>query len=159
MSPQQLNSSTVLCLLRLLFHFMMHQMFSAGERSGLRAGQSGTEATMKPCCCNNCSMWFCWNTQGLPWKRRSVGGRMYSFKICMYLSALMVSFQMHELPIPLEQMLLSTITDPGFRTECWSQAGWSLSWPEERWSMFSKNNFQFQFGWPQNSFPLYLSPF
>ncbi len=38
----------------------MMQMFSIGERSGLQAGQFSTNNfTMKPCCCNSCSMWFC----------------------------------------------------------------------------------------------------
>ncbi len=44
-----------------VFSLMMHQMFSIGERSGLQAGQFSTQTLLlqKPCCCNNCSMWFC----------------------------------------------------------------------------------------------------
>ncbi len=41
------------------FILMMRQMFSIGERSAGRPIQCPDSSTMKPCCCNGCSMWFC----------------------------------------------------------------------------------------------------
>ncbi len=72
---QASSCSTVLGLLCRIFLFMMRQMFSMGERSGLQAGHFSTrilllrshDVVIDAVCGLALS---CWKMQGLPWKRR-----------------------------------------------------------------------------------------
>lgn len=76
---QASRCSTVLGLLCWIFLFMMHQIFSMGERSGLQAGQFSTwilllrihDVVIDAVCRLALS---CWKMQGLPWKRRRLDG-------------------------------------------------------------------------------------
>ncbi len=98
-----------------ILRFMMHQMFSIGERSGLLAGQFTYSSTTKLCCCNSCSMWFCttcWNTHNLE-------GSICCSKTAIYLSAFLVPSKTCKMPIPYALMHPHTIRDAGFWTERW----------------------------------------
>ena len=118
------SCSTVLGLLCRIFLFMMRQMFSMGERSGLQAGHFSTrilllhshDVVIDVVCCLALS---CWKMQGLPWKRRRLDGSICCSRTWIYLSALMVPFQMCKLPMPHALMQPHTIRDAGFWTECW----------------------------------------
>lgn len=46
----------ILAALCCIFLFLRHKMFSVGERSGLQTVQYLDSATMKPSCCDSCSM-------------------------------------------------------------------------------------------------------
>ncbi len=124
--------STVLGLLCRIFLFMMHQMFYMGERSGLQAGHFSTrilllrshDVVIDAVCGLALS---CWKMQGLPWKRRRLDGSICCSRTWIYLSALMVPFQMCKLPMPHALMQPHTIRDAGFWTERWWQLGLSLS--------------------------------
>ncbi len=84
---------------------MMRQMFSMGERSGLQAGHFSTrilllrshDVVIDAVCGLALS---CWKMQGLPWKRRRLDGNICCSRTWIYLSALMVTFQMCKLPTP-----------------------------------------------------------
>ncbi len=163
---QASSCSTVLGLLCRIFLFMMRQMFSMGEISGLQAGHFSTrilllrshDVVIDAVCGLALS---CWKMQGLPWKRRRLDGSICYSRTWIYLSALMVPFQMCKLPMPHALMQPHTIRDAGFWT-------WALitTWvvlvlfsPDDMASQFSKKNFKFWFVWPQNSFPLCHNPF
>ncbi len=102
---QASSCSTVLCLPCRIFLFMMHQMFSMGERSGLQAGHFSPrilllrshDVVIDAVCGLSLS---CWKMQGLPWKRRRLDGSICCSRTWIYLSALMVPFQMCKLPMP-----------------------------------------------------------
>ncbi len=120
---QASSCSTVLGLLCRIFLFMMRQMFSMGERSGLQAGHFSTwillrshDVVIDAVCGLALS---CWKMQGLPWKRRRLDGSIWCSRTWIYLSALMVPFQMCKLPIPHALMQPHTIRDAGFWTERW----------------------------------------
>ncbi len=121
---QASSCSTVLGLLCRIFLFMMRQMFSMGERSGLQAGHFSTrilllrshDVVIDAVCGLALS---CWKMQGLPWKRRRLDGSICCSRTWIYLSALMVSFQMCKLPMPHALMQPHTIRDAGFWTERW----------------------------------------
>ncbi len=97
--------STVLGLLCRIFLFMMRQMFSMGERSGLQAGHFSTrilllrshDVVIDAVCGLALS---CWKMQGLSWKRWRLDGSICCSRTWIYLSALMVPFQMCKLPMP-----------------------------------------------------------
>ncbi len=118
------TGSTVLGLLCRIFLFMMRQMFSMGERSGLQAGHFSTrilllrshDVVIDAVCGLALS---CWKMQGLPWKRRCLDGSICCSRTWIYLSALMVPFQMCKLPMPHALMQPHTIRDAGFWTERW----------------------------------------
>ncbi len=121
---QASGCSTVLGLLCRIFLFMMRQMFSMGERSGLQAGHFSTrilllrshDVVIDAVCGLALS---CWKMQGLPWKRRCLDGSICCSRTWTYLSALMVPFQMCKLPMPHALMQPHTIRDAGFWTERW----------------------------------------
>ncbi len=121
---QASSCSTVLCLLCRIFLFMMRQMFSMGERSGLQAGHFSTrilllrshDVVIDAVCGLALS---CWKMQGLPWKRRRLDGSICCSRTWIYLSALMVPFQMCKLPMPHALIQPHTIRDAGFWTERW----------------------------------------
>ncbi len=121
---QASSCSTVLGLLCRIFLFMMRQMFSMGERSGLQAGHFSTpilllrrhDVVIDAVCGLALS---CWKMQGLPWKRRLLDGSICCSRTWIYLSALMVPFQMCKLPMPHALMQPHTIRDAGFWTERW----------------------------------------
>ncbi len=121
---QASSCSTVLGLLCRIFLFMMRQMFSMGERSGLQAGHFSTrilllrshDVVIDAVCGLALS---CWKMQGLPWKRRRLDGSICCSRTWIYLSALMVPFQMCKLPMPHALMQPHTIRDAGFWTERW----------------------------------------
>ncbi len=155
---QASSCSTVLGLLCRIFLFMMRQMFSMGERSGLQAGHFSTRLLLRShdvvidAVCDLALS--CWKMQGLPWKRRRLDGSICCSRTWIYLSALMVPFQMCNLPMPHAFMQPHTIRDAGF----WTSVLVLFS-PDDMASQFSKKNFKFWFVWPQNSFPLCHSPF
>ncbi len=102
---QASSCSTVLGLLCRIFLFMMRQMFSMGERSGLQAGHFSTRILLQrshdvviDAVCGLALS--CWKMQGLPWKRRRLDGSICCSRTWIYLSALMVPFQMGKLPMP-----------------------------------------------------------
>ncbi len=110
-----------------IFHLMMHQMFSIGERSGLQAGQISTltlllqsHAVLIAAVCGFALS--CWNTQGLPWNRRRLEGTIYCSKTFIYISAFIVPSKTCKLPIPHALMHPHTIRDAGFWTERWWHA-------------------------------------
>ncbi len=118
------SCSTVLGLLCRIFLFMMRQMFSMGERSGLQAGHFSTRILLlrshDVVIDAVCGLAFsCWKMQGLPWKRQRLDGSICCSRTWIYLSALMVPFQMCKLPMPHALMQPHTIRDAGFWTECW----------------------------------------
>ncbi len=124
LSLQASSCSAVLCLLCRIFLFMMRQMFSMGERSGLQAGHFSTrilllrshDVVIDAVCGLALS---CWKMQGLPWKRRRLDGSICCSRTWIYLSALMVPFQMCKLPMPHALMQPHIIRDAGFWTERW----------------------------------------
>ena len=72
-----------------IFHLMMHQMFSIGERSGLPADQFSSltllwrsHAVVIAAVCGFALS--CWNTQGLPWNRRCLEGSRCWSKTFLY---------------------------------------------------------------------------
>ncbi len=83
---QASSCSTVLGLLCRIFLFMMHQMFSMGERSGLQAGHFSTrilllrshDVVIDAVCGLALS---CWKMQGLPCKRRHLDGSKCCFEL------------------------------------------------------------------------------
>ncbi len=121
---QTSSCSTVLGLLCRIFLFMMRQMFSMGERSGLQAGHFSTrilllrshDVVIDALCGLALS---CWTMQGLLWKRWRLGGSICCSRTWIYLSALMVPFQMCKLPMPHALMQPHTTRDAGFWTERW----------------------------------------
>ncbi len=121
---QASSCSTVLGLLCRIFLFMMRQMFSMGERSGLQAGHFSTrilllrshDVVIDAVCGLALS---CWKMQGLPWKRRRLDVSICCSRTWIYLSALMEAFQMCKLPMPHALMQPHTIRDAGFWTERW----------------------------------------
>ena len=116
---QASSCSNVLGLLWRIFLFMMCQMFSTGERSGLQAGRFSTRilllrshgVVIDAVCGLALS---CWKMQGLPWKRRRLDGSICCSRTWIYLSALMVPFQMCKLPMPHALMQPQTVRDAGF---------------------------------------------
>ncbi len=107
-----------------IFHLMMHQMFSIGERSGLQAGWFSTRtlllrshAVVIAAVCGFALS--CWNTQGLSWNRRHLEGSICCTKTFIYLSAFIVPSKTCKLPIPYALMHPHTIRDAGFWTERW----------------------------------------
>ncbi len=119
-----LSNTGFLGLLCRIFLFMMHQMFSMGERSGLQAGHLSTrilllrshDVVIDAVCGLALS---CWKMQGLPWKRRRLDGSICCSRTWIYLSALMVPFQMCKMPMPHALKQPHTIRDAGFWTERW----------------------------------------
>ncbi len=100
---QASSCSTVIGLLCHSFLCMMRQMFSMGERSGLQAGHFSTRILLL--CSHDvvidavCGLALsCWKMQGLPWKRRRLDGSICCSRTWIYISALMVPFQMCKLP-------------------------------------------------------------
>ncbi len=90
---QASSCSTVLGLLCRIFLFMMCQMFSMGERSGLQAGHFSTRILLRShdvvidAVCGLALS--CWKMQGLSWKRRRLDGSICCSRTWIYLSALM----------------------------------------------------------------------
>jgi len=88
--------------------FVVFQMFSVGESSGLLAGHSTTRLFYYEAMLYRCSMWF--NIVLLkmckvsPEKRRCLDGSICCSKTCIYLSALMELFQMCRFPGPYTLM-------------------------------------------------------
>ncbi len=164
---QASSCSTVLGLPCHIFLFMMRQMFSMGERSGLQAGHFSTRILLLrshdvviDAVCGLALL--CWKMQGLPWKRRRLDGSICCSRTWIYLSALMVPFQMCKLPMP-HALMHSTPYHQRCRLLNWALiTTWVvlvLFSPDDMASQFSKKNFKFWFVWPQNSFPLCHSPF
>ncbi len=148
-----------------IFLFMMRQMFSMGERSGLQAGHFSTrilllrshDVVIDAVCGLALS---CWKMQGLPWKRRRLDGSICCSRTWIYLSALMVPFQMCKLPMPHALMQPHTIRDAASELSADNNLGFLVLFsPDDMASQFFKKNFKFWFVWPQNSFPLCHSPF
>ena len=76
---QASSCSTVVSLFCGIFLFMMCQMFSMGERSGLQAGDFSTQILLlrshDVVIDAVCSLALsCWKMQGLPWKRQCLDG-------------------------------------------------------------------------------------
>ncbi len=118
------SCSTVLGLLCQIFCFMIGQMFSTSERSGLQAGQFSTRTLqLQSHAVVMDAVWGLalsyWNMQGLPWKRRCSDGSKCCSKTSMYFSALKVPFQMSKLPTPQALMQPHDIRDAGFWTVRW----------------------------------------
>ncbi len=106
------------------FLFVMRQMFSIGERSGLQAGQFSTRTLLlrshAVVIATVCGFALsCWNKQGLPWNRRHLEGRICCSKTFIYISAFIVPSKTCKLPIPYAFMHPHTIRDAGFWTERW----------------------------------------
>ena len=121
---QASNCSIVLGLLCCTFLFMMRQMFSIGERSGLQTGHFSTRILLlrshDVVIDAECGMALsCWKMQGLPWKRWRLDGSICCSRTWIYFSALMVPFQTCRLPMPHALMQPHTIRDAGFWTERW----------------------------------------
>ncbi len=72
-------------------------------------------STVKPCCCNSCSKWFC----NVLLKCTSSGGGICCFKTFIYRSAFTVPSRTCKLHIPYAFMHPHTIRDAGFLTERW----------------------------------------
>ncbi len=108
-----------------IFHLMMRQMFSIGERYELQAGQFstrtlllGSHAVAGAALCGFALS--CWNTHRLE-------GRICCSIICIYLSAFIVPSKTCKLPIPYAFLHPHTIRYAGFWTEHWWHAGRSPS--------------------------------
>ncbi len=163
---QASSCSTVLGLLCRIFLFMMRQMFSMGERSGLQAGHFSPrilllrshDVVIDAVCGLALS---CWKMQGLPWKRRRLDGRICCSRTWIYLSALMVPFQcvscpchMHSCnPIPSEMQAseLSADNNLGLSLSSLVRMTWRPSFPK-RTSNFDSSDHR-------TVFPLCHSPF
>ncbi len=112
-----------------IFHLMMHQMFSIGERSGLQAGQFSirtlllrSHAVVISAVCGFALS--CWN-------RHHLEGSICCSKTFIYLSAFIVPSKTCKLPIPYALI----IRDAGFWPERWWHAGRSsssLAWRTQR---------------------------
>ncbi len=91
-----------------IFHLMMCQMFSIGERTGLQAGQFirtlllRSHAVVIAAVCGFALSF--WNTWGLPWNRRLLEGSICCSKTFIYLSAFIVPSKTCKLPIPYALM-------------------------------------------------------
>ena len=120
---QASNCSVVLGLLCRTFLFMMRQMFSRGERSGLQA------AISVPGSFSYVAMML-WLLQNVVWHYLVEECRVFlkemtsRWSICCsrtwtWFSALMVPFQTCKLPMPQALMQPHTISDAGFWTERW----------------------------------------
>ncbi len=73
--------------------------------------------TMKPCCCNSCSMWFCivlLKYTRLPWNRHRLDGSICWAKTFIYLSEFIVPSKLCKLTIPYVLMHPHTIRDACF---------------------------------------------
>ncbi len=108
----------------LTYFQMLRKMFSLGERSGLQAVQFSTltillrsHAVIMAAVCGFALS--CWNTQGLPWNRRSLDGSICCSKTFIYLSAFIVPSKTCKLPTTYALMHPHTIRDAGFWTERW----------------------------------------
>ncbi len=112
----QLLKSSWSSLTYFSMYFLMHQMFSIGERSGLQAGQFSTRTLLlrshavviAAVCVFALS---CWNTH--------LEGSICCSKTFIYLSAFIVPSKTCKLPIPYALMHPHTIRDAGFWTERW----------------------------------------
>ncbi len=112
---------TVLGLLVASSSLWCAKCFLWGERSGLQAGHFSTrilllrshDVVIDAVCGLALS---CWK---MPWKRRRLDGVVCCSRTWIYLSALMVPFQMCKLPMPHALMQPHTIRDAGFWTERW----------------------------------------
>lgn len=108
----------------------MHQMFSAGERSGLQAVNLTTKTcllqTQAVIIAAECGLILsCWNIQGLLWKKMLSGWNVCCFKICTYVSTLIDPVYMCKLPVPLALIHFLTNRDAGFKH--WVQpASWMV---------------------------------
>ena len=99
----------VITLSRSSLCFILLQMFSVGERSGLQAGQSSTKILLLRSHAVGidavCFLtWSYWNMQGFPRRRRCLDGSKCCSKTSMYVSALMELFQMCRFPGPYTLM-------------------------------------------------------
>ncbi len=88
-----------------IFRLMMHQMFSIGERSGLKAGQLSTRTLLlrshAVVIAAVCGLALSsWNTQGLPWNWCHLEGSICCSKTFIYLSAFIVPYKTCKIPIP-----------------------------------------------------------
>ncbi len=115
-----------------IFHLMMRQMFSIGERSGLQAGKFSTRtlllrshAVVIAAVCGFALS--CWNTQGPPWNRRHLEGSTCWSKTFIYLSAFHSAFQNMQAAHTVCTYAPHTIRDAGCWTERWWHAGRSPS--------------------------------
>lgn len=108
------NCSALLGPLGLIFHFMICQMLSVGERSRLKFS---TQTLLQPCCCNTCSMWISivlLLMHSVPLKKNIITIVIYcTLKLVINLSGLMVLFQMCKLVIPQALMHHYSIKDRG----------------------------------------------
>ncbi len=162
---QASSCSTVLGLLCRIFLFMMRQMFSMGERSGLKAGHFSTRILLRSHdVCNWCSMvvWHCHVGKCKVFPERDgvwMGAYVvlelgYTFQHWWCLSRCVSchATRTHATPYHQRCRLLNWAADNNLGCPC------PLS-PDDMASQFSKKNFKFWFVWPQNSFPLCHSPF
>lgn len=99
---------------------LMHQMFSAGERSGLQAVNLTTKTcllqTQAVIIAAECSLILsCWNIQGLLWKKMLSGWNVCCFKICTYLSTLIDPFYLCKLPVLSALIHFLNNRDAGFK--------------------------------------------
>ncbi len=106
-----------------IFHLMMCQMFSVGERSGLQAGQLSTRTLWLWChavvIAEVCDFALSfWKALGLPWNTRHLEGNIYCSITFIYFSEFIVSSKTCKLPIPYALMHPHTIRCC-FWTECW----------------------------------------
>lgn len=82
---------------RILCSVMGHT-FSAGDGSGLQAGQASSRALVIQAECGLVSS--CWKMQEPPWKRCCLDGSTRCSKICPYLSVLMLPSQKSDTDTP-----------------------------------------------------------
>ncbi len=122
----------------------MWKIWTAG-----RSVQHPDSSTMKPSCCNSCSMWFCI----VLLKYTHLEGSICCSKTFIYLSAFIVPSKTCKLPIPY------AIMHPIYQ-RCWL-LNWSLitRWkvsllfsPEDTASLISDKNVQFGLILPWNTF-------
>ncbi len=119
---QASSCSTVLGLLCRIFLFMTRQMFSRWKIWTAGWPFQYPDPSTQPWCCNWCSMWsgivMLENARSSLKETTSGWEHMFS-RTWIYLSALMVPFQMCKLPMPHALMQPHTIRDAGFWTERW----------------------------------------
>ena len=68
----------------------------------------------------------CWKMHGDPWKRCVLEGSIHCCKISVDVSLLMLPSQKWKWALPGALIQPSTITEPGFRSGCWQQSGFSF---------------------------------
>ncbi len=83
-----------------------------------RSIQHPDSSTMKPCCCNSCSMWFCIYMVSC-WNTRRLEGSICCSKTFILPFSIHSAFQNMQAAHTVCTYAPHTIIDAGFWTECW----------------------------------------